>query len=72
MDKKNYDKVFENKNIRKNWKEEAANLKAKIMELKDKLLNIQVELVEDSEALFKKEIIPSIDQENKKIQNIMS
>jgi hypothetical protein len=40
MDKKNYDKVFENKNIRKNWKEEAANLKAKIMELKDKLLNI--------------------------------
>jgi hypothetical protein len=41
-DHKNFLKIFENRTISKNWKEEAAKLRTKILELKDTLLNIEV------------------------------
>lgn len=44
----------------------------KVFGLKDHLLNIEVELMEDTEALYKKEITVVIDEFNKKIQAILS
>ena len=40
--------------------------------MKDSLLNIEVELMEDAESLFKKEIIIGIEEHNKHIQIILS
>lgn len=47
-------------------------MRAKIFELKDHLLNIEVELMEDADSLFKKEIILGIEERNKHIQIILS
>jgi hypothetical protein len=43
-----------------------------VFELKDQLLNIEVELMEDADSLFKKEIILGIEERNKHIQIILS
>ncbi len=43
-----------------------------MLELKDQLLNIEVELMEDADSLFKKEIILGIEERNKHIQIILS
>ena len=58
--------------MNKNWREEATNIKQRVTELKDSLLNIEVELMEDVESLFKKEIVLGIEENNKRIQTILS
>lgn len=69
---KHFLKLYENRSINKAWKEEAVNIKARIYQLKDTLLNVEVELMEDAENLFKKEIILGIEESNKRIQIILS
>ena len=58
--------------MHKNWKDEVQKIETNINKLKATLLNIEVELMEDAETLFKKEIIVLIEEENKKIQSILS
>lgn len=52
--RKNFLRLYENRSINKDWKEEAIRLKVKIGDLKDTLLNVEVELMEDAENLLKK------------------
>lgn len=40
--------------MNRNWKDEAEKLKDKIYDLKDNLLHIEVELMEDADLLYKK------------------
>jgi hypothetical protein len=46
--RKNFLRLYDNRFINKDWKEEAVKLKASIAALKDSLLNIEVELMEDA------------------------
>jgi hypothetical protein len=39
--------------VNKSWRDDADKLKDRIFGLKDKLLNIEVELMEDAEKLYK-------------------
>ena len=65
-------KIFENKVLHPNWKEDAKKMDGIISRLKSTLFNIEIELMEDSDAIFKKEINAIIEEENKKIQSILS
>ena len=69
---KTYMKIFENKALHPNWKEDARKMDAIVSRLKSTLFNIEIELMEDSDAIFKKEINAIIEEENKKIQSILS
>lgn len=69
---KNSIKIIENKELHRNWREEAKNIQENIGRLKANLLNIEVELVEDADLLLKRELVPLMEEENKKIQSILS
>lgn len=71
-DKKSFYRVYENRHLNKGWREEVTRIKQKVVNLKDRLINIEVELMEDAEALLKKEILLGIDDNNKQIQIILS
>jgi hypothetical protein len=64
--------VFENRSINKNWRDEAIRIKDSIFQLKDTLLNIEVELMEDADNLLKKEILVGIDENIKRIGIILN
>lgn len=55
---KNSIKIIENKELHRNWREEAKNIQENIGRLKANLLNIEVELVEDADLLLKRELVP--------------
>lgn len=72
LERKKFLRIYETRAVNKNWREEAGRLKGRIHSLKDELLNVEVELMEDAESLFKKEIMPGIEERNKHIQIILS
>lgn len=68
---KNSIKIIETKEIHKNWRDEVKKIEQNIVKLKSTLLNIELELIEDAESLYKNEITYLVDEENKKLNSIL-
>lgn len=43
-----------------------------ILKLRERLMSIEIELMEDSENIFKKQLMQTFDEENRKLNAILS